>query len=64
MLWLKDDYPETAPFIKEDSDGNWLLVANQESDNVIVFKRNITNGELINTGNSIKVSMPVCLLFY
>ena len=46
------------------SDGNWLLVANQESDNVIVFKRNITNGELINTGNSIKVSMPVCLLFY
>lgn len=45
-------------------DGNWLLVANQESDNVIVFKRNATTGELTNTGNSIKVSMPVCLLFY
>ena len=45
-------------------DGNWLLVANQESDNVIVFKRNTTTGELTNTGNSIKVSMPVCLLFY
>ena len=45
-------------------DGNWLLVANQESNNVIVFKRNTTTGELNATGSSIKVSMPVCLLFY
>lgn len=25
MLFLKDDYPETAPFIEEGSDGNWIL---------------------------------------
>ena len=25
MLWLKDDYPETAPFIQESSDGIWFL---------------------------------------
>jgi proteasome accessory factor C len=25
MLFLKDDYPETAPFIKEQVDGSWLL---------------------------------------
>jgi proteasome accessory factor C len=25
MLWLKDDYPETASIIKECTDGNWLL---------------------------------------
>lgn len=25
MLWLKDDYPETGPFIKEQADGSWLL---------------------------------------
>jgi proteasome accessory factor C len=25
MLWLKDDYPETTPFINEGSDGIWLL---------------------------------------
>ena len=31
MLWLKDDYPETAPFIKEDSNGNWLLVVEVNS---------------------------------
>ena len=45
-------------------DGNWVLVANQESDNVVIFKRNITTGELNSTGNTIKVSMPVCLLSY
>ena len=31
MLWLKDDYPETAPFIKEDSDGNWKLAVEVNS---------------------------------
>jgi hypothetical protein len=25
MLWLKDDYPETTPFIQEGSNGSWLL---------------------------------------
>lgn len=26
MLWLKDDYPETGPFIHEGSGGNWFLI--------------------------------------
>ncbi|MHA8049546.1 helix-turn-helix transcriptional regulator [Aquirufa sp. ROCK-SH2] len=25
MLWLKDDYPETAGFLKEDTKGKWIL---------------------------------------
>jgi proteasome accessory factor C len=25
MLLLKDDYPETADFLKEQKDGSWLL---------------------------------------
>lgn len=45
-------------------DGNWLLVANQNSDNIIAFRRNIQTGTLTSTGVSIKLSMPVCLLFY
>jgi 6-phosphogluconolactonase len=45
-------------------DGNWLLAANQDTDNIVVFKRNKINGDLINTGNSIKVSMPVCLVLF
>jgi 6-phosphogluconolactonase len=45
-------------------DGNWVLVANQDSDNIVVFKRDKITGELTNTGNSIKVSMPVCLVLF
>lgn len=44
------------------TDGKWLLVGNQESDNIVVFKINPINGALISTGNTIKVSMPVCLV--
>ena len=45
-------------------DGKWILVANQNTDNIVVFKVNETTGDLINTGNSIKVSMPVCLVLF
>jgi len=45
-------------------DGKWLLVANQDSDNIIVFKINPTNGDLVDTGHQIKVSMPVCLVLF
>jgi hypothetical protein len=31
MLWLKDDYPETVPFIMEDSNGNWVLAVEVNS---------------------------------
>jgi len=47
-----------------NKEGNWLLVANQDSDNIIAFRRNIQTGALSSTGISIKLSMPVCLLFY
>jgi 6-phosphogluconolactonase len=45
-------------------DGKWLLVANQDSDSIIIFKINPINGDLIPTGNTIKVSMPVCLVLF
>lgn len=43
-------------------DGRFLLVANQNGDNIIVFKVN-QDGRLEPTGHSIEVSMPVCLKF-
>lgn len=46
------------------NDGNWLLVANQDTDNITVFKRNKNSGTLTNTGNTINVSMPVCLVLF
>ncbi len=44
-----------------DPTGNYLLVANQESDNVTIFKRNKINGMLKETGLEIRVPKPVCL---
>lgn len=45
-------------------DGNWLLVANQDSDKIVIFKRNKATGALTNTGNTIKISTPVCLVLF
>ena len=59
----------------EPTNGNWprnfalspdekmLLVANQKSDNITVFKRDQKTGLLSFTGNQIKISKPVCLKF-
>ncbi|MFT3935346.1 MAG: lactonase family protein [Chitinophagaceae bacterium] len=44
-----------------DPTGNFLLVANQNSDNVVIFKRNKITGLLTDTGKKIEVGMPVCL---
>ncbi|MEN9701520.1 MAG: hypothetical protein RIR55_840 [Bacteroidota bacterium] len=46
------------------NDGNWLLAANQDTDNITVFKINKQTGDLTDTGNTIHVSMPVCVLFF
>jgi 6-phosphogluconolactonase len=46
-----------------DPSGNFLLVANQNSNNVIVFKRNAKTGLLDDTGKRIDVGKPVCLVF-
>ena len=44
-----------------DPTGNYLLVANQESDNIVIFKRDKNTGLLKETGMEIKVPKPVCL---
>ncbi|MDP5121115.1 MAG: lactonase family protein, partial [Spirosomaceae bacterium] len=41
--------------------GKWVLVANQDSDNIVIFSRNTETGAIAPTGKEIKVSMPVCL---
>lgn len=42
-------------------DGAFILVANQNSDNITIFKRNKTTGKITATGKEIQVSMPICL---
>lgn len=44
-----------------DPSGAYLLVANQDSDNIIVFKRNRSTGRLTATGQEVSIPKPVCL---
>ena len=44
-----------------DPTGNFLLAANQNTDNIVIFKRNKQTGLLTNTGKEIHVPKPVCL---
>jgi 6-phosphogluconolactonase len=44
-----------------DPSGNFLLVANQNSDNIVIFKRDKQTGLLTDTGKRIDVGNPVCL---
>jgi 6-phosphogluconolactonase len=46
----------------DPSDG-WLLVANQDTDNIAVFARDKKTGRLANAGKSFPLGVPQCLLF-
>lgn len=46
-----------------DPEGNYLLAAHQDSDSVVIFKRDKKSGLLTDTGERIEVGMPVCLKF-
>ena len=45
-------------------DGKYLLVANQLSNQIVVFKRNKKSGKLIETNIRIDVGAPVCIKEY
>jgi 6-phosphogluconolactonase len=44
-----------------DPTGNFLLVANQDTDNIVIFKRDKQTGLLTETGEQVSVPRPVCL---
>lgn len=46
-----------------DPTGTFLIAANQDSDNVVLFRINASTGDLIQTGVDVKVSTPVCVTF-
>ena len=46
-----------------DPTGNFLLVANQNTNEIIIFKRDVNSGLLTPTGKKIEVDKPVCLKF-
>ncbi|WP_373229408.1 lactonase family protein [Cohnella sp.] len=44
-------------------DGHFLLAANRDSDSIVTFNRDLYSGKLTPTGDSLNVSMPVCIKF-
>lgn len=46
-----------------DPTGNYLLVANQLTSNVEIFKRDLVTGLLKHTGTTLQIANPVCLKF-
>ena len=46
-----------------DPNDNFLLVANQNTNNVVIYKRDKMTGFLTTTGKEIKLCQPVCLVF-
>lgn len=44
-----------------DPSGQFLLVANQSSNSIVVFKRDLTTGLLVKTSTEISVKNPSCL---
>lgn len=46
-----------------DPSGNFLLVAHQYTNDVVIFNRNKTTGKLTDSGKRINVGAPVCLVF-
>ena len=46
-----------------DPSGNFLLVAHQYTNDIVIFKRNKTTGAITDTGKRITLCSPVCLVF-
>ncbi|UEG52800.1 lactonase family protein [Mucilaginibacter daejeonensis] len=46
-----------------DPAGNYLLVANKNSNNIVVYKINHTTGKLTPNGNTVEIDSPTCLKF-
>ncbi len=65
-LKLKDEYPtmgKTPRNFAIDPTGKFLLAANQESNNIVVFRVDSTTGALAPTGEIAEVPAPVCITF-
>jgi 6-phosphogluconolactonase len=46
-----------------DPTGRFLLVANQDSDNIVVFAIDPATGRLKDTGHTLEVPSPACIMF-
>src|ERR1700730_12475664 len=65
-LKLKNEYPtmgKTPRNFAIDPTGKFLLAANQESNNIVIFRIDSTTGALSPTGEIVEAPAPVCITF-
>src|SRR6266404_2591660 len=65
-LKLRDEYPtmgKTPRNFAIDPTGKFLLAANQESNNIVIFRIDSTTGALTPTGEIAEAPAPVCITF-
>src|SRR6266403_5290830 len=65
-LQLKNEYPtmgKTPRNFAIDPTGKFLLAANQESNNIVVFRIDSMTGALTPTGDVAEAPAPVCIVF-
>ncbi len=59
-----DSYETQGSFPRDfhiTNDGEWLIAANQHSNNITSFKRNPLDGSLTYSGHALEVGSPVCI---
>ena len=61
LLGLQSTMGLTPRNFTIDPSGNYLLAANQETNNIVIFKRDTNTGMLTYTGEQINIFEPVCL---
>ena len=54
---------KTPRHIALSPNDRWLLVANQDSNNIAVFARDAKTGKLADSGKSFPLAAPQCLVF-
>jgi 6-phosphogluconolactonase len=62
IQWIKNDINWPRNFTL-DPTGNFVIVANQYGNNMVVFRRNLTTGLLTSIHEVVRLSHPVCLKF-
>lgn len=54
---------KTPRFITLDPTEKWLLSADQDSDSIAIYKRDVTSGRLVTHGTVVPQNKPQCLVF-
>lgn len=61
IMGHQSTHGKTPRHFNFDPSGAYLLVANQNSDEIVVFHRDLQTGKLTDSGSRIKVGKPVCI---